>query len=57
MVIGRRTSYLTLVEEAQDITAGWVVVNDVSERAFQIERSGQWLKGRSAETFNPVGPW
>jgi 2-keto-4-pentenoate hydratase/2-oxohepta-3-ene-1,7-dioic acid hydratase in catechol pathway len=34
-----------------------VLVNDVSERAFQIERGGQWLKGKSAETFNPAGPW
>ena len=34
-----------------------MLVNDVSERAFQIERSGQWSKGKSAETFNPAGPW
>jgi 2-keto-4-pentenoate hydratase/2-oxohepta-3-ene-1,7-dioic acid hydratase in catechol pathway len=34
-----------------------VLVNDVSERAFQMERGGQWLKGKSAETFNPAGPW
>ena len=57
IVIGRRTSYLSSVEEARDVIAGWVVVNDVSERAFQIERGGQWLKGKSAETFNPCGPW
>ena len=37
--------------------AGYCVVNDVSERAFQLERSGQWSKGKSAETFNPAGPW
>ena len=36
---------------------GFVVVNDVSERAFQIERGGQWAKGKSSETFNPAGPW
>ncbi|WP_456847284.1 fumarylacetoacetate hydrolase family protein [Cellulomonas sp. P5_C6] len=57
IVIGRRTSYLDSVEEARDAIAGYVVVNDVSERAFQIERSGQWSKGKSAETFNPAGPW
>ena len=57
IVIGRRTSYLDSPEEAADAIAGWVVVNDVSERAFQIERGGQWVKGKSAETFNPAGPW
>ncbi len=57
IVIGRRTSYLDSVDEARDAIAGWVVVNDVSERAFQIERGGQWVKGKSAETFNPAGPW
>lgn len=57
IVIGKRTSYLDSVEEARDHIAGWVLVNDVSERAFQIERGGQWLKGKSAETFNPTGPW
>ena len=57
IVIGRRASYLADVEEARDAIAGFVLVNDVSERAFQLERSGQWLKGKSAETFNPAGPW
>ena len=57
LVIGRRTSYLDTVEEARDAIAGFLVVNDVSERAFQIERGGQWVKGKSAETFNPAGPW
>ena len=57
LVIGRRTSYLDSVEEARDAIAGWVLVNDVSERAFQLERGGQWVKGKSAETFNPAGPW
>ncbi|MGU3587168.1 fumarylacetoacetate hydrolase family protein [Rhodococcus sp. C26F] len=57
IVIGRRTSYLDSVEEARDAIAGYCVVNDVSERAFQMERGGQWLKGKSAETFNPTGPW
>ena len=57
IVMGRRTSYLDSVEEARDAIAGYVVVNDVSERAFQLERGGQWAKGKSAETFNPAGPW
>lgn len=57
IVIGRRTSYLDSPDDARDAIAGWVVVNDVSERAFQMERGGQWLKGKSAETFNPTGPW
>jgi 2-keto-4-pentenoate hydratase/2-oxohepta-3-ene-1,7-dioic acid hydratase in catechol pathway len=57
IVMGRRTSYLDSPEEAKDAIAGFVVVNDVSERAFQIERGGQWSKGKSAETFNPTGPW
>lgn len=57
IVIGRRTSYLDSVEEAREAIAGYVVVNDVSERAFQLERGGQWTKGKSAETFNPAGPW
>jgi 2-keto-4-pentenoate hydratase/2-oxohepta-3-ene-1,7-dioic acid hydratase in catechol pathway len=57
IVIGRRTSYLESAESARDAIAGYVVVNDVSERAFQLERAGQWVKGKSAETFNPTGPW
>lgn len=57
VVIGRRTSYLDTVEQARDAIAGYVLVNDVSERAFQFERSGQWSKGKSAETFNRAGPW
>lgn len=57
LVIGRRTSYLDSVEDARDAIAGFTIVNDVSERAFQMERSGQWSKGKSAETFNPAGPW
>ena len=57
IVIGTRTSYLDSPEQARDHIAGYVVVNDVSERAFQLERGGQWAKGKSAETFNPAGPW
>lgn len=57
IVIGRRTSYLDSPDEAREAIAGYCVVNDVSERAFQVERGGQWSKGKSAETFNPAGPW
>jgi 2,4-didehydro-3-deoxy-L-rhamnonate hydrolase len=57
VVVGRRTSYLESAEAARDAIAGYLVVNDVSERAFQTERGGQWSKGKSAETFNPGGPW
>lgn len=57
VVIGKRTSYLDSVEEAHGSIAGFCVVNDVSERTFQMERGGQWCKGKSAETFNPAGPW
>jgi 2,4-diketo-3-deoxy-L-fuconate hydrolase len=57
IVIGRRASYLETDAEARDAIAGFMTVNDVSERSFQLERSGQWSKGKSAETFNPAGPW
>jgi len=57
IVIGSRSAYLEDEDQARAAIAGYVVVNDVSERAFQIERSGQWSKGKSAETFNPAGPW
>jgi len=56
VVIGREARY---VDEAQAMAhvAGYCVINDVSERAFQIERAGQWVKGKSADTFGPTGPW
>src|ERR671938_1637157 len=57
IVIATRTSYLDSPADARGAIAGWVVANDVSERAFQIERGGQWTKGKSAETFAPTGPW
>jgi len=56
IVIGRRTSYLGTAAETRAAIAGYLVVNDVSERAFQMEHGGQWAKGKSAETFNPAGP-
>jgi len=43
--------------EALDYVAGYTIVNDVSERHFQTERSGQWTKGKSCDTFGPIGPW
>jgi 2,4-diketo-3-deoxy-L-fuconate hydrolase len=57
VVVSKRASYLESPEEALDYIAGYTVVNDVSEREFQIERQGQWSKGKSCETFNPAGPW
>lgn len=57
VVIGSACRYLDTPDEAWSRIAGYVVSNDVSERAFQIERGGQWMKGKSAETFNPCGPW
>lgn len=57
IVLGRRCSYLDSPADAWDHIAGFVLVNDVSERAFQLERGGQWVKGKSCATFNPCGPW
>lgn len=57
IVIGSRASYLADEDEAEAAIAGYVLVNDVSEREWQMERNGQWSKGKSAPTFNPAGPW
>ncbi|MFC1421080.1 fumarylacetoacetate hydrolase family protein [Streptacidiphilus cavernicola] len=57
VVIGRRARYLASPEEALRVVAGYAVSNDVSEREFQLEFSGQWDLGKSCETFNPLGPW
>ena len=57
IVIGKRAKYLASPEEAANHIAGYVLCNDVSEREFQLERQGQWSKGKSSETFNPAGPW
>ncbi|MEV0314642.1 fumarylacetoacetate hydrolase family protein [Nonomuraea fuscirosea] len=57
VVIGREARYLRSREEALDVIAGYAISNDVSEREFQLERGGQWDKGKSCETFNPLGPW
>ncbi|GAA2812106.1 fumarylacetoacetate hydrolase family protein [Kitasatospora paracochleata] len=57
VVIGRQARYLDGHPEAAAVIAGYAAVNDVTERAFQFERGGQWDKGKSAETFTPLGPW
>ena len=56
VVIGREARYVD-EKNALDYVAGYCVINDVSERAFQNERGGQWVKGKSADTFGPTGPW
>mgnify|MGYP000221119807 CR=1 FL=1 len=56
VVIGKRASYVT-VDDALDHVAGFCVVNDVSEREYQIERGGTWDKGKGCDTFGPIGPW
>jgi 2-keto-4-pentenoate hydratase/2-oxohepta-3-ene-1,7-dioic acid hydratase in catechol pathway len=57
VVIGARARYLESAAGALACVAGYAIANDVSEREFQIERGGQWDKGKSCETFNPFGPW
>ncbi|PYE25917.1 2-keto-4-pentenoate hydratase/2-oxohepta-3-ene-1,7-dioic acid hydratase in catechol pathway [Rhizobium sp. PP-CC-3A-592] len=56
IVIGRKAKYVSEAE-ALDYVAGYCTIHDVSERAFQTERSGQWTKGKSCDTFGPTGPW
>jgi len=56
VVIGRKASYVTEAE-AMGHVAGYTVVNDVSEREYQLERGGQWDKGKGCDTFSPIGPW
>ena len=56
VVIGKETRYID-EKDALDHIAGYCVVNDLSERHFQTERGGQWTKGKSADTFGPIGPW
>ena len=57
VVIGRKARYLSDDEDPLAYVAGYAVSNDVSEREFQLERGGQWDKGKSCETFNPLGPY
>jgi 2-keto-4-pentenoate hydratase/2-oxohepta-3-ene-1,7-dioic acid hydratase in catechol pathway len=56
VVIGKPGKYIAEAD-AMDHVAGYMVCNDVSERSFQIERSGQWSKGKSSDNFGPIGPW
>jgi 2-keto-4-pentenoate hydratase/2-oxohepta-3-ene-1,7-dioic acid hydratase in catechol pathway len=57
VVIGSTARYLDSPEAALACVAGYAIAHDVSEREFQLERSGQWDKGKNCETFNPLGPW
>jgi 2,4-didehydro-3-deoxy-L-rhamnonate hydrolase len=57
IIIGVEAKYLRSEEEASRHIAGYCLVNDVSEREHQLQRGGQWIKGKSAENFNPMGPW
>ena len=56
IVIGKRAKYVAK-KDALDHVAGYTIVNDVSEREFQIERGGQWVKGKACDGFGPMGPW
>ena len=56
VIIGKEAKYIS-EDQYQDHIAGYCVVNDLSERAFQIEHSGQWVKGKSCDTFGPIGPY
>ena len=56
VVIGKTAKYVSEAD-AMDHVAGYCLINDVSERAFQAERQGQWTKGKSCDTFGPIGPW
>jgi 2-keto-4-pentenoate hydratase/2-oxohepta-3-ene-1,7-dioic acid hydratase in catechol pathway len=57
VIIGAQARYLASEAEAARCIAGYAISNDVSEREFQLERGGQWDKGKNCETFNPLGPW
>ena len=56
VIIGKRASYVSEADAMAHV-AGYAVINDLSERAFQLERCGQWVKGKSCDTFAPIGPW
>lgn len=56
VIIGKTAKYVS-EDDALDYVAGYCTINDVSERAFQTERQGQWTKGKSCDTFGPIGPW
>jgi 2-keto-4-pentenoate hydratase/2-oxohepta-3-ene-1,7-dioic acid hydratase in catechol pathway len=56
VVIGKKASYVSEAN-AEEHIAGYILHNDYSERAWQLKRGGQWVKGKSADTFAPLGPW
>ena len=56
LVIGKKAQYIEEAEAMKHV-AGYCLMNDYSEREFQLEREGQWVKGKSADTFSPLGPW
>ena len=56
VVIGKEASYVSEADALEHVV-GYCVINDISERKFQFEHSGQWVKGKSANTFGPIGPW
>jgi len=56
VVIGKKAKYVS-EDEAYDYIAGYTIINDISEREFQLERGGQWVKGKSHDTFSPIGPF
>jgi len=57
VIIGKDARYLNSADESKDYIAGYCISNDVSERYFQLERGGQWTKGKSCDNFNPLGPF
>jgi len=57
VVIGKTSRYLANAQDAMEVVGGYCVSHDVSEREFQLERGGQWTKGKSCDNFNPLGPW
>jgi len=57
VIVGKEASYIESPQEAKNYIAGYCISHDVSERAFQLERGGQWTKGKSCKSFNPLGPF
>ena len=57
LIIAREARYINSIGDAAACIAGYCISRDVSEREFQLERGGQWSKGKSCDTFNPLGPW
>ncbi len=57
VIVGKEASYLNSIQESKNYIAGYCISHDVSERAFQLERGGQWTKGKSCKSFNPLGPF